>query len=107
MHAYYSGDFMNFHLVFVPMFERHTVENMFNMVIKFLNPLYDKWRDKLIEVLSNGNSTMTNRHYGFITGMVRFVSNKVLHIWCTPHQIDILIKASTKPILDDSWFNFT
>ncbi len=61
---------MNVHLVFVPMFERHTAENMFNMVIEFLNPLYDMWRDKLIGVLSNGNSTMASRHYGFVTCMV-------------------------------------
>jgi hypothetical protein len=52
------------------MFERHTAENMFNMVIEFLNPLYDTWRDKLIGVLSNGNSTMASRHYGFVTCMV-------------------------------------
>ncbi|CAK9269226.1 unnamed protein product [Sphagnum jensenii] len=45
--ACYCGDLTNLHLVIVPMFERHTAENMFNMVIKFFDALYDWWRDKL------------------------------------------------------------
>ncbi|CAM6036431.1 unnamed protein product [Sphagnum compactum] len=100
------GDLTNLHLVAVPMFERHTTENMFNMVVKFLNALYSRWCDKLIGVSSNGENTMTGRHSGFVTCMVRSASNKVLHVWCTPHQIDILVKASTKSILDGSWIKF-
>jgi len=47
MCACYCGDLTNLHLVIVPMFERHTAENMFNMVIKFFDAIYDWWHDKL------------------------------------------------------------
>jgi hypothetical protein len=44
------------------MFEHHTVENMFNMVVKFFDALYGRWRNKLIEVSFDGENTMTVRH---------------------------------------------
>ncbi len=70
MRTYYCGDFTNLHLVTVPMFERHIVENMFNMVVKFLDTLYGRWRDKLIKVSFNGKNTMIDRHSGFVMHMV-------------------------------------
>jgi hypothetical protein len=54
--AFYCGDFTNLHLDAVPMFECHITENMFNMVVKFLDALYDWWCDKLIRVSSNGRT---------------------------------------------------
>jgi hypothetical protein len=89
------------------MFERHIVENMFNMVVKFFDTLYDWWCDKRIRVSSDGKNTMTNRHFGFVIRMVQSAFNKVLRVWCTPHHIDIVIKASTESILNDSWIKFT
>ncbi len=103
----YYCDLMNLHLVVVPMFERHTAKNMFNMVIKFFDVLYGRWHDKLIRMSSDGENMMTSRHFGFVMGMVRSASNKVLCVWCTPHQIDIVIKALTESILDGSWIKFT
>jgi hypothetical protein len=88
------------------MFECHTVKNMFNMVIKFLDALYSRWHNKLIGMSSNGENTMTDRHSGFIMHMVRSASKKMLRVWCTPHQIDIVVKASTESILDGSWIKF-
>jgi hypothetical protein len=80
LRACYCNDLTNLHLVVVSMFEHHTVENMFNMVVKFLNALYGQWRNKLIGVSFDGENTMIDRHFGFVTCMVRSTSNKVLHI---------------------------
>jgi len=76
----YCSDLTNLHLVVVSMFKHHTVENMFNMVVKFLNALYGRWRDKLIRVLFDGKNTTIGRHFGFVMCMVQSASNKVLHI---------------------------
>jgi hypothetical protein len=70
LRTYYYGDLMNIHLVAVPMFERHTAENMFNTVIKFLDALYGRWRDKLIRMSSDRKNTMISCHFGFVTRMV-------------------------------------
>jgi hypothetical protein len=80
LRACYCNDLTNLHLVVVSMFEHHTVENMFNMVVKFLNALYGQWRNKLIGVSFDGENTTIDRHFGFVTCMVRSASNKVLHI---------------------------
>ncbi len=42
MCAYYCSDLINLHLVVIPMFERHTAENMFNMVVKVFDTLYNQ-----------------------------------------------------------------
>jgi hypothetical protein len=83
--AYYCNDLTNLHLVVVPMFERQTAENMFNMVVKFLDTLYGRWRNKLIRVSSDGKNMMTGHHSGFVMRRVRSAFNKVLCVWCMPH----------------------
>jgi hypothetical protein len=88
------------------MFERHTTVNMFNMTVKFFDTLYNRWRDKLIRMSSDGKNTMIDHHFGFVTRMVRSASNKVLHLWCTPHHINIIIRVLTESILDGSWIKF-
>lgn len=70
MRTYYYGDLTNLHLVTIPMFECHTIENMFNMVVKFLYALYNRWHNKLIGVLSNRKNTMIGHHSTFVTHMV-------------------------------------
>jgi len=88
------------------MFECHIVENMFNMVVKFLDTLYNRWCNKLIRVLFNAENMTTSRHSGFVMCIAQSAFNKVLCIWCAPHPIDIVVKASTESILDDSWIKF-
>ncbi|RHY20746.1 hypothetical protein DYB36_011168 [Aphanomyces astaci] len=82
----------NLHLVAIPMFDRHTAEIIFNMLIKFLDALYPPWRTKLIGMSSDGESTMTGRHRGLVTRIVATAENPVLRVWCAPHQIDMIVK---------------
>ncbi|RHY87044.1 hypothetical protein DYB37_010910 [Aphanomyces astaci] len=82
----------NLHLVAIPMFDRHTAEIIFKMLVKFLDALYPPWRTKLIGMSSDGESTMTGRHRGLVTRIVATAENPVLRIWCAPHQIDMIVK---------------
>ncbi|RQM20482.1 hypothetical protein B5M09_013883, partial [Aphanomyces astaci] len=70
----------NLHLVAIPMFDRHTAEIIFNMLVKFLDALYPPWRTKLIGMSSDGESTMTGRHRGLVTRIVATAENPVLRI---------------------------
>jgi hypothetical protein len=67
------------------MFDRHTIGNIFNMLVKFLDALYGKWRAKLIDMSSNDENTMIGRHTGFVTRMIACAENPVLRIWCALH----------------------
>jgi hypothetical protein len=97
---------MNLHLVAMPMFERHMTLNVFNMINKFMDALYNKWCAKLISMPTDGKNTMTSQHASVVTCIVACVKHKVLRIWCVSHQIDIIVKASTKSIGGDNWVKF-
>jgi hypothetical protein len=98
VHVCYRGKLVNLHLIVMPMFERHSVVNIFNLIAKFMNALYIKWCAKLIDVSPDGENTMTSRHAGIVTNFVNCTDNNVLRIWCTPHQIDIVVKATAEGI---------
>lgn len=59
MRVCFRGGLLNLRLVAMPMLERHTPFNMLNMLFKFLDALYSKWRFKLMGMSSDGENTMT------------------------------------------------
>jgi hypothetical protein len=98
LRVYYRGDLVNLHFVALPMFERHSAMNIFNLITKFMDAFYSKWRSKLIGVSTDGENTMTGHHAGVVTRLVACAANNMLRIWCTPHQINIVIKAAVEAI---------
>jgi hypothetical protein len=94
----FQGVLFNLHLMAIPMCERHTAMNMFNVLVKFLDALYQPWRAKPIGTSSDGENTMTGRHGGLVTRIVQRAENSVLRVWCVPHQIDIVVKSSADGI---------
>jgi hypothetical protein len=99
----YRGDLVNLHLVALPMFERHSAMNIFNLIAKFMDALYSKWHSKLIGVSTDGGNTMTGHHAGVVTRLVACADNNVLQIWCTPHHINIVVKAAVEAIDNGVW----
>jgi hypothetical protein len=85
----------NLHMVAIPMFERHTAENIFNLIVRFLDALNGAtmiWRAKLMSVSTDGKNRMTRCHRGVVIRLEQAAEFLVLRIWCVPHQIDIVIK---------------
>jgi hypothetical protein len=76
------------------------VHNIFNLITKFMDALYAKWRAKRIGMSSDGENTMTGRHSGVVTRIVACAENDVLHVWCAPHQNEIVVKAAAEGIQD-------
>jgi hypothetical protein len=81
----FRGRLLNLHLVAIPMFDRHTAGNIFNMLVKFFDVLYGKWHTKLIGMSSDDENMMTGCHTGLITRMIACAENPVLRIWCALH----------------------
>jgi len=96
--VYYHGELANLHLVAMPMFEHHSIVNIFNLIAKFMDALYIKWHAKLIGVLTKGENTMMGHHASIVTRLIDRADNDVLHIWCAPHQINIVVKAVAEGI---------
>lgn len=76
----YHGKLVNLHFVTMPMFERHSAINIFNLIAKFMDALHIKWRAKLIGMLTDGKNTMTGRHAGVVTSLVDCADNDLLRI---------------------------
>jgi hypothetical protein len=76
----YHGKLVNLHLVTMPLFERHSTINIFNLIAKFMDALYIKWHAKLISVSTDGENSMTDRHAGVVTRLVNCADNDVLCI---------------------------
>jgi hypothetical protein len=88
------------------MFDRHTADNIFNMLVKFLDTLYGKWRAKLIGMSFDSENTMTSRHTGLVTRMIACADNLVLCIWCALHQIDLVVKSAAEELVGGEWIMF-
>jgi hypothetical protein len=102
----YHGELVNLHLVAILMFEHHLELNIFNMIAKVMDALYVKWRAKLIGMSSDGENTMMGHHASMVTCIVTCAENEVLCIWCAPHHIDIVVKATAEGIDDGIWVKF-
>lgn len=64
----------------MPMFKHHSIVNIFNLIAKFMDVMYIKWRAKLIGVSTNGKNTMIGHHVSIVTRFVNCANNNVLHI---------------------------
>jgi hypothetical protein len=88
----------------MPMFKRHLAKNVFNLIAKFMDALYNnKWRAKLVGMLTDSENTMTGHHAGIVTRFITYADNYMLRILCPPHQIDIVVKATSEGVDNCVW----
>ena len=73
------------------MFDRHTAENMFNLVSTFLDIVCPNWRSKLIGIGSDGANVMTGHLKGVVTRIEQQAEYKLYRIWCGLHQLDLVM----------------
>jgi hypothetical protein len=99
-----KGVLYNLHLILVPFFKRHIAQNYVKLIKILLNTVSPSWRKKVISISSDGENTMTGRHAGAITLLENECSNPVLHIWCDPHQLDVVVKTATHGVLDKAFY---
>ena len=57
----------NIHAITIPIFNRHTGENMYDLISKFLDVICSEWCSKLIGVCTDGASSMTGVLKGVTT----------------------------------------
>jgi hypothetical protein len=82
------------------MFDRHTGENMFNLVDKFLHIICPNWRVKLIGVGSDGANSMTGHLNGVVTRLEQEAVFKMYCTWCGLHQLDLVMHRAYEKLMD-------
>ncbi|KAH6577118.1 hypothetical protein BASA50_010582 [Batrachochytrium salamandrivorans] len=93
----------NFHLMAISLFERHTGENMFATLVKFMNALIPSWRNRLVEVSTDGDRSMTGRIRGLSTRIESEASPGIIRIWCGLHQMDLVMQRVFESALNEGY----
>ena len=77
------------------MYETHTGENMFHLIVRILDIICPHWRTQLIGVGSDGASSMTGQFQGVVTRLANELANmKFYRVWCGLHQLDLVLKRA-------------
>jgi hypothetical protein len=72
----------NLHLIAIPMRDRHTGENMINLVCTTLDNLAADWRKRIISVTTDGASSMTGHRQGsFASRLERVALPGFYRVW--------------------------
>ena len=95
-----TGTYSTFHVVAIPMYERHTALNMYELISTVLNVLCPRWRSKLIGLGSDGAPNMTGKDGGVVTLFEQEAEHQIYHVWCGLHQLDLVMKAAYNTLFD-------
>ena len=97
----------DFHLLSIPVHDRHTGEIIFNTFAKAMDALYPDWPEKIIGGSSDGEKKMTGRHQGVITRLQRVSKPGFMRVWCGAHQLDLSMQSFYFAIPDTFYSTFT
>jgi hypothetical protein len=97
---------VNLHAVALPMFNWHTGEVMFQMVVSFLDVLHPGWKVHILGVSSNGARNMTGRVSGVVTRLSNAMHNEcpLTRVWCGAHQLDLVMEHIMDTIVKEHFF---
>jgi hypothetical protein len=97
---HHNGDIFNFHILAVPMFERHTANNMYNLIAGVLDILCPRWRAKILSVGTDGAASMTGSIQGVVTQLEQQAEHQIYRVWCGLHQLDLVMKGAYEELFD-------
>lgn len=60
------------------MYERHTADNLVQLITSVLDVLCTHWRDKLIDIESDGENKMTGQYSGVVMQLERQVQHRAV-----------------------------
>jgi hypothetical protein len=97
---------VNMYAVALPMFDWHTDEVMFQMVVSFLDVLCPGWKVHLFGVSSDGAHNMTSRVSGVVTRFSNAMHNEcpLTRVWCGAHQLDLVMEHIMDTIVKEHSF---
>eukprot|EP00171_Calliarthron_tuberculosum_P001131 IDg1131t1 len=103
----YNSTVHDFHLLSVPVHNRHTGQSIFNTFSKAMDALFSDWRKTIVGASSDGEKKMTGRHQGVITRIQRVARAGFMRIWCGAHQLDLCMQSFYLAIPDAFYSKFT
>ena len=83
----------DFHLLSIPIHDRHTGAIIFNTFAKAMDALFPDWRKTIIGAASDGERKMTGRHQGVMTRIQQVAKPGFMRVWCGAHQLDLCMQS--------------
>jgi hypothetical protein len=78
--------------------------NILTPIVKIPDVLFSMWHKKLISMNINDENTMIGHHGGLVTLLEKEATNNIMRVWCTLHQMDIVIKKVMKAMMDGLFY---
>ena len=94
MQCFFNNNLHNFHVLAIPMQERHTGVYQNGLIVQVLDVLAPDWRYQLIGVSSDGASDMTGCRQGTCTRLQQECRSSIFRICCGAHQLDLVVKKA-------------
>jgi hypothetical protein len=103
--ALLSMEFVQFHLLALPLCARHTSELMLEAILIFMDALYPQWRETLVGMSTDGDRSMTGRIQGLVARVSKVTSTNLIRVWCGLHQLYIVMQRVFKNALGDDFYS--
>jgi hypothetical protein len=87
----------DFHLLSIPVHERHTGETIFNTFAKAMDAPFPDWRETITGASSDGEKKMTGRHQGVITRIHRVAKPGFMRVCAGPTNSTCVCSCFTWP----------
>ena len=105
MRCFFKGGLHNFHILAIPMRQRHTGEYQYDLVVEALNVLAPNLRHQLIGITTDGASAMTGCVQGTCTRLSNECTGNIFRIWCGAHQLDLVVKKAFNELMNEQFLN--
>jgi hypothetical protein len=103
--VFFEGRLRNYHVVALPMFERHTGKYMTELIAKLFDAVFTDWRISMIGLSTDGDRTMTGRIRGVVTRIEQMLGPGVVRVWCGLHQLDLVMQSMFESAFDESFLD--
>ena len=87
-----NSTLLNAHVLAIPVFERHTGENMYKTAEKAFDALHGNWKNKIVGISTDGEKKMTGQISGVATRFQEIAKPGFIRVWCGAHQLDIALQ---------------
>ena len=100
IHFHHCGILFNLHAVAIPMFDRHTDENMRQLISNFLDIIYIECHGKLISVGTDNASSMMGTLKGVATRLENDAEHRIYRFHVVFIKLDLVMKYVYKELMD-------
>jgi hypothetical protein len=101
---HFASKLLNLHLMAIPLFDRHTGENVFDVLVPFLDAVFPSRKKKCIAVSTDGARSMTGRSEGVVSRFHEVCQPGLVRIWCDLHQLDLVMQRVYKTALEGDFY---